>query len=120
MSEREKDMFDDLAALEVPRPEMERAPINVIAKPAQPLRTEPFGMIPLSAAKRFGGLTNVAVHLAYQMALSGGKPVPATVARTGCEKYETRMRALQILESLGFAEIEWRGPGKAPLIKRLF
>jgi len=82
MSERERDIFDDLDALKVGRPDVERAPIKAIAKPARVLRAEPFGMIPLASAKRIGGLTNVVTHLAYQMALSGGKPVPATITRT--------------------------------------
>jgi len=118
MSEQERDIFDELDALKVGRPEVERAPIKVIAKPARVLRTEPFGMIGLSLAEELGGTFNVIVHLAYQMTMSGGKPVPATAKRTGCSDKRTRHRALQLLEDLGRAEIEWRGQGAAPLVKR--
>jgi hypothetical protein len=114
------DIFDDLDALKAPRPEVERAPIGMVAdKSTRVLRSEPFGMISLKMAERIGGVTNVVVHLAYQMALSGGKPVPATAARTGCKHYKVRTHALRLLEDLGVAEIEWRGHGRAPLVKLL-
>jgi hypothetical protein len=119
MSEEGKDIFDDLDALKVPRPEVERAPIGMVVKPARIKRAEPFGMITLRMAKDIGGITNVAAHLAYQMALSGGKPVPATAARTGCNNKHNRHRALKWLERRGYADIEWRGQGATPLIKRL-
>ena len=111
MSERERDIFDDLDALKARQPEVERAPIGMFAKPARGMKTEPFGMVPLKMAKRIGGTTNVIVHLAYQMALSGGKSVPATAARTGCKDHRVRVRALHLLEDLGIAEVEWRGKG---------
>jgi hypothetical protein len=74
MSERERDIFDDLDALKVGRPDVERAPIKMIVKPARVRKTEPFGMIGLSLAAELGGTFNVIVHLAYQMALSDGNP----------------------------------------------
>jgi hypothetical protein len=117
MSEQEKDIFDDLDVLKVQLPDRERALINTVVKPARVMRTEPFGMIKLSPAKRLG-VTGVIVHLAYQMMMSGGKPVPATAERTGCENQYTRLQALRLLEREGVAEIEWRGNGAAPLVKR--
>ena len=75
-------------------------------------------MIGLSFAGKLGGTFGVIVHLAYQMHLSGGKPVKASAARTGCKDKQTRHRALRSLEKLGLAEIEWRGRGAAPLVKR--
>jgi hypothetical protein len=71
MSERERDIFDDLDALKVGRPDVERAPIKAIAKPARLLRAEPFGMIPLASAKRIGGLTNVVTHLDLERRQAG-------------------------------------------------
>jgi hypothetical protein len=120
MNEEGTDIFDDLDALKAPRPEVERAPIGMVVQRARGRRAKPFGMIPLGMAERIGGITNVVVHLAYQMALSGGKPVPVTAARSGCKSYKVRMRALRLLEDLGIAKIEWRGNGRAPLLIRLF
>ena len=118
MSEREKDIFDDLDALMVPRPEVARAPIPKIVVPKCKRQAEPFGMIGLTFAEELGGVFGVIVHLAYQMHLGGGKPVPATALRTGCSDKRTRHRALRLLEELGHAEIEWRGQGAPPLVKR--
>jgi hypothetical protein len=110
------DIFDDLDTLKV---EPARRQITAIVRPARVLQKEPFGMI-FSQAKRIGGFTCVLVHLSYQMTMSGGKPVRATAAGTGCKKSRTRERALHFLEARGIAEIEWQGNGQAPLVKRLF
>jgi hypothetical protein len=59
MSEEGGDIFDDLDALKAPRPEVERAPIGMVVKPARTLKAEPFGMISLRMAKGIGGITNV-------------------------------------------------------------
>jgi hypothetical protein len=117
MSERERDVFDDLEALRVEPPSVARAPVNGIVVPARERQTQPFGMIGLALAKELGGVTCIVVHLAHQMVLSGGKPVPATAARTGCSDKRTRLRALRLLERLGRVEIEWRRQGAAPLVK---
>jgi hypothetical protein len=117
MSEKEGDIFDDLDALKAPGPEVERAPIAVVVAPSGPLKSKPFGMLGLEFAEELGGTTCVVVHLAYQMKLSGSKPVPATAIRTGCNDKRIRRRVLRLLEKLGRAEIEWRGRGVAPLVK---
>jgi hypothetical protein len=117
MSEKEGDIFDDLDALKVPGPEVKRAPPQPQRSSSRLLQSKPFGMLGLEFAKELGGITCVVVHLAYQMKLSGGKPVPATAARTGCNSKHIRHRVLRLLEKLGRAEIEWRGRGAAPLVK---
>jgi hypothetical protein len=78
-------------------------------------------MIPLMVSKKIGGATNVLHHLAHQMVLSGGKPVPATAIRTGCADHKTRIKALRRYESLGLLEIvDWRGNGAAPIVRLTF
>jgi hypothetical protein len=113
-----RDIFEDIGALAVPEAELETVKIAMATRPARARQAQPFGMIGLTFAQELGGVFCVATHLAHQMALSGGKPVPATAERTGCAHPHTRHRALRLLEKMGRAEIEWRGNGSAPIIKR--
>jgi hypothetical protein len=111
-----EDVFDRLDEydVDVPPAAADTAPRKKSPKP----KRKPFGMLTLEAAKKLGNRGDICtiIHLAHHMALGKDKPVAATALKTGCNDQRARLRALRIMESLGLAEIEWRGNGLAPLV----